>query len=243
MKAKWVVLLFFQCLAYASIEDQSAKMLGSLVKVQMIESVSGICHGVLVDKRKVISAAHCSWFRSGIPTQVWLSGKSALGRFRTVPGAKAPEFDARDVLNDLAVIDLDSDLTSEDGTYLPMDDKPIEVGEELAFAGSQVSQSGFLEGENLVTARVEEFVTPSGRAIVVAEQDGTCKGDSGGPVYRRGNDGELASIVGVVSMNYQELKFPRGCGKKIEVTPIREFVDFIKNSKEREVSRDTPADS
>lgn len=180
-----------------------AGVVGVLVEAEDGSGFGGLCSGVLVAPRAVLSAAHCFGGRARSN-----GSAPAVPRARVVfvglQGSPLLEVDVeRAAIHpelDLALLELDSrELTDVAGAVLPLHLDALDaswVGSAVELSGFGATESGELGQLAFVT---EKIVRIEANHIVVDGRGttGACIGDSGGPLVGRTSDGR-SEVLGVL---------------------------------------------
>lgn len=194
------------------------------------------CSGTLIDKRHIITAAHC---KGGVGFG-FLAAFGPVAKAGVTPddhviigasfhaneafNAEAATRGAGEVpINDIALVTLSADAPS-DATPVPFLSRgdSLQPGDTITVAGYGLT-GGNANGTNGVLRKTQSKVTETfitGKEFVLGDSNGrACNGDSGGPAYVV-RDGRLV-LAGVVSRG------EAGCGGLVIYTDVRYFIDWI----------------
>ena len=211
--------------------------------VVRVESSRGeICSGAVIAPDLVLTAAHCVDDRAGY--RVVVVDRGFRQRVvRAIAAAMHPAFVHGTTPRtqpgvDLAILKLEQPLG---GDFVPLDPRAasrVASGEPVEIAGfgveaeskkgsarvlrqTQVVSLGTLQVANRV------LVVADGERLARVPGAGACRGDSGGPIVRRGPGGY--QLVGIVSWSSGAMASRRAtaCGGLTAVTPVAEHASWI----------------
>lgn len=211
--------------------------------VVQIESTRGeLCSGVVIAPDLILTAAHCVLQRANYRV-VAVDRRFRRHTIRAVAAAMHPAFVAGTTPRnqpgvDLAIIKLESSLTTD---FLPLDPRyagSVAAGEPVSLAGfgltsERASKSArVLREANLVTLGTlkvanQVLIMADRRRLAITAGAGACRGDSGGPIVR-GGPGNY-QLLGIVSWSSgaRESRIATACGGLTAVTPVLEHGDWI----------------
>lgn len=165
----------------------------------IVDNGGPFCTGTVVAPRVVVTAAHCL---EGVtsPNQIGFAlGPNAFRPQKVILVSAAtvhPQYDARNIRNDIAVLRLASDAGV---TPVPIATKAPVVGQSLVFVGYGMSNGRTGAGfgtKRQVTMKIAQL---GATQFAYAEANkNTCGGDSGGPAFATDANGAL-SVAGVTS--------------------------------------------
>jgi len=210
----------------------------------LMDGNRGSCGAVLISKRFVLTAAHCvgsdNDFEVGIISNTSGGGSSVID-YPYKTKISHPNYSSNTDDNDIALYELKQDV-SEDLQYIRLEQDPVSMaGTPLTVIGfGDTNPSDAIESisNHLMQATVDyvpstqcreafnsaEAITPG---MLCAFEEGTdsCSGDSGGPLFRKGNGPEDDALVGLVSWGYE-------CGGEFPgvYTRISTYYDWIVES-------------
>jgi secreted trypsin-like serine protease len=189
------------------------------------------CSGTLIDKRKVLTAAHCvSGFSAS--KMSFLIGKDLNNVQYTlaVESVKAHlNWDSRALRNDIGLL-----ILAQDAPIAPLrvNTSPMTqswVGKQLFFVGYGVTNGSTQTGAGTKRAVWMKISTVEDTIFTHSDDPGknTCNGDSGGPAFYMNEKGEYV-VVGITSYGN------RGCTQMGADTRVDAFQDFIEAPSVRE---------
>lgn len=162
---------------------------------------NGLCTATLIGNNQAVTAAHCflKGFASNASLGYGVSGEKSLGK---VIAYKIHEgFQSKPLINDIAILVFSRAVLPT--SLSPVDITPKALPQNLgplAIAGygavNEAEQGG---GILRKTSTNIEFEDQGGRRIIQesGKGQGTCYGDSGGPIFVQGGDG--LSLLGATS--------------------------------------------
>lgn len=208
----------------------------------------GVCTGTLIDKRWVVTAGHCFFkhlpFSEPYQVEVIFQKRMANGKmlnktyqalelfqldkFKYATGRKINDN------NDIALIELGKELTSISPMQIPKIKKPtlknpqpnnysrfkgeaVIVGFGQTSAKSASSNVRRVADVNLNLATDRQFVSK----YESNQGSGTCMGDSGGPLFKRGRTGQY-QLIGITKSGNEECK--RGNFQFVNILPMRDEI-------------------
>jgi len=207
------------------------------------------CGGTVIDKKWVLSAAHC--FSDGADGVVIVAGEHNLGmnegseqKIQVKKAFVHPQYNDRTTENDIALIQLAQELTFDDYTQpacLPKkatEDADYKEGEWLIISGWGSTRQTLRGPQKLQVATVPMISDAKCKnaypgditySMFCAGKLGvggvdTCQGDSGGPVVKK--VGDKFNVLGVVSWGV-------GCARPDKpgvYTRVARFEDWIKET-------------
>lgn len=210
----------------------------------------GMCGGVLLSSRVVITAAHCTDHSTSseivLGAHFIFMNEPSQQRFIVRPENYIvhPGFDARMLYNDIVLLVLPTALTFS--RYIqPINLPPPEMSEKT-FEGEIATVSGwgrFTDSSNSVSDVLRftqneikgnaecfdlfgDFVIDSTLCTITkTSQSGICHGDSGGPLTLRNENGEqyLVGIVSFVALAGCQLDHPTGFAR---VTSFQNWITY-----------------
>lgn len=194
----------------ADVESSAAAIVGGQTTTAypavgaLTQRGSSFCTGTVVDKRVVVTAAHCL---QGVRAS---NIRFALGPNAAAPQAQLgvsrvvahPQYDERRLTNDIGVLILSQDAPV---TPIAINDSMSSswVGRSLTFVGYGTT-SGFGNAGSGVKRVVDIAVSEVGSTqfAYADRQKNTCFGDSGGPAFAKDAAGNL-TLAGVTSYGDQ----------------------------------------
>ena len=208
----------------------------------------GLCGAVLISKRFVLTAAHCVGadddFEIGITKTIpsLFQGNDGGGtEYDATRLAIHPDYDSVTIDSDIAIFELASDV-SNSLPYIRLEQNPVMVpGTPMSVIGfGDTNPSNLIDtiSTNLLEAIVDYVPSdncysrmlaaggddPINPTMLCAYEEGedSCSGDSGGPLFLKGDDPSEDSLVGLVSWGYE-------CGASTPgvYTRISYFYDWI----------------
>lgn len=211
--------------------------------VQIIGPGGSKCSGTVVSRRLVLTAAHCFLGGHG---DYRIRALDPQFRFHYAEGTQVaihPDFDVNALgtnapINDVALIRADHDFPS----WLVPVRLASRIGNDGAFVDVLVAGFGMSRDRDLGTAgklrerhfdMLDELDPRSHLFFLIdhkaskrrAQDNGICRGDSGGPVFQR--DGQGYVMVGVISAVMGGRG--RDCGAVTEVTAVSSYRYFIEH--------------
>lgn len=224
-------------------DDQNFQVPNGSTKYDFREKI--ICGGTLINKRWVLTAAHCVAGLEQMKLYVLshvldLSGEFPVGKTEQYlhPVEKVYTYFSYDMFtndNDIALVKLASDVTlPTQYASLPIDENHYKVGNTLRALGWGALKEGGMGVDQLYyvylpvvsTERANQKnwydgqITENMVAAGYADKD-TCQGDSGGPLVEK--RGEIHYLVGITSWG-------KGCGRVHKpgiYTKVRNYIDWI----------------
>jgi secreted trypsin-like serine protease len=172
-----------------------------------------VCSGVLHSARVVLTAAHCIVDEQahGIADAcVGPSIASCSATARVVRVVRHPDYDGLTFEHDLALVVLEASLPAP----IARVGEEVTVDERLRTEGYGRSEADSADSAGTLRARELRVTAVDATRIVLEE--GTCRGDSGGPAYRG------ADVIALTSSG------PVGCrdfGRSTRIAPYREWIE------------------
>jgi secreted trypsin-like serine protease len=143
----------------------------------------GLCTGTIFQGRWVVSAAHC--FADNAQGFQFYLGDDVNAPSRVIPVAQIfshPQYDAQNMLNDIALVELAEDPGVEGVPLLQAMDAGA-VGRSMKFVGFGITGGGLQDSG---TKRSVDIAVSAVDATTFRYDDpahNTCNGDSGGPAF------------------------------------------------------------
>ncbi len=190
-----------------------AVVFGSLVddtrvlnSVVAIETETGVCTGIIVGKKTILTAAHCINVRGTGQTDI---PRPLLVRmFKAADNISEKHYlienyyssDSAAPGKDYGYIYLSENLDVH-GPPIPLDFNPITNDDELCLAGQGEDENG-LSGKLKMRCDFRVSLNTEKGLLFLRDSKnlkaGVGAGDSGGPVYRKSKGGKL-TVVGIIS--------------------------------------------
>jgi hypothetical protein len=158
-------------------------------EVTWVVSGSSTCSSVFVGPRVVLTAAHC--VEDGGAAIVLDRGRRSSGRGHRPPKSLGDDLD-------VAVVVLEKPRV---GAPYATVGRSVFPGEQVDLFGQGCFDPDTFQSDNRFRRGVSRVAGVAEAEIKIAEPGGAvaCFGDSGGPVFRRGGDGESLELVGLIS--------------------------------------------
>lgn len=171
----------------------------ALVQLEIFEASGavGTCTGLVVENRTVLTAAHCM---QGVVAAIGIN--TFAGSYSATSIAVHPGFQRRDgvLFNDFALVFTGQNINTAKAALLLS--RAPQVGEEVYMAGyGETSQgSGPVDVLHAGAAVVDRVSNEHVWVRFEGNQSHPCGGDSGGPLFVKLGDGNLA-VAGLVSQS------------------------------------------
>ncbi|KAI3389409.1 hypothetical protein SNEBB_002804 [Seison nebaliae] len=213
--------------------------------VKLIIRNKNQCGGTIIHKKWIVSAAHCF---VGLKMKDWkridiMASDNSKNQFKVKRLIQHPNFDIIDdsrLLNDIALVELENDIKQDNtkrSACLPSTDANNHLTEKLYVAGwgrmdkdgtgptSKILQYATLNQYEPHICSIPHAERPhticAGDTLKVTD---TCKGDSGGPIYKYENDRWV--LLGITSYG----KDPFTCKGYGIYTNVYKYVDWIRST-------------
>ncbi len=237
MKGSWLALLGLGALGLAACDArvQEADLAQTASEIVGGEIFTGLpavgmilysgsphCSATLIDKRKVLTAAHCvSGFSAS--KMKFVIGKSlgSIEHSLVVASAKAhPSWDSQALRNDVGLLTL-----AQDAPIAPLginrSGMSSWVGKQLFFVGYGVTNGSTQTGAGTKRAVWMKIATVESTIFTYSDPGkNTCNGDSGGPAFTVNDKGEYL-VAGITSYG------DWSCTEMGADTRVDAFLDFI----------------
>jgi|GEM_PF-635881 len=226
--------------------------------VSLDSSGKPFCSGFVMDKRTIVTAAHCVAGRPGQVTFTVSFGSKNRNQHKTVdvpakqvmahPGWDRGDLNRKNIdpmptdpKNDVAVIVLSEDVPAWVKPLPIRENGEVAAGRDVLLAGfgqtlalpqdgGSFEFSGFLRKTQVKLATIN---TAGKELIWEAPKENirasSCHGDSGGPMYYIEDDGAL-TVIGVTSRAYAS---NIDCREKGVYTDVRKFADWIRSTRDK----------